>query len=548
MSVPPWADELIALYESGACSQFVLSGNVSDRVLLPPGAGRRIGSLDAYLRSVLLPGFDVVASYDVGHGIRVEQGEAIVEEWPAAARFRRADTPRRSIEAISHFLLYAANLARLRRRSLQVAVVVLDSQLVAPELAGGLHYDLNATALLMRDWSRDEALRELSLATFLVCENRADLHPLLLQNPRAAHLEVPLPGAELLREALVELAGACPAALPDDGPDPGYCAERLVGATLASVEALVRTRDHAGTPLRAADLAELKKSLVERECNGLVEFVEPDRSLDDYCGQPRVVDWLRKDLALWERGELDAIPMGYLLCGPVGTGKTFLAECLAGEADVPVVVLRNFRDRWVGSTESNLERIFRLLHALGRCIVFVDEADQALGARDAGGGDAGLSGRVYSMFADEMSDTRNRGRIVWILATSRPDLVEVDLKRPGRIDVRLPLFPTAGAREGFSLLRALLRRRHLELDAQDYALLARQVPAGLTPGAAESLAVKAYRFARADGLSARDAVQRCLTTYRPAVPPEVMAFQIELAAAEASDISLVPEAYRALVE
>jgi hypothetical protein len=114
--------------------------------------------------------------------------------------------------------------------------------------------------------------------------------------------------------------------------------------------------------------------------------------------------------------------------------------------------------------------------------------------------------------------------------------------------VRLPLFPTAGAREGFSLLRALLRRRQLDLDEQDYALLERQVPEGLTPGAAESLAVKAYRFARADGLCVRDAVQRCLTTYRPAVPPEVMAFQIELAAAEASDISLVPEAYRALVE
>ena len=48
---------------------------------------------------------------------------------------------------------------------------------------------------------------------------------------------------------------------------------------------------------------------------------------------------------------------------------------------MPVVTLRNFRDRWVGSTEANLEKIFALLHALGRCIVFVDEADQATGRR-----------------------------------------------------------------------------------------------------------------------------------------------------------------------
>ena len=47
------------------------------------------------------------------------------------------------------------------------------------------------------------------------------------------------------------------------------------------------------------------------------------------------------------------------------------------------------------------------------------------------------------MFAKEMSEPSNRGRIVWVLATSRPDLIEVDLKRPGRVDVKLPLFPTA---------------------------------------------------------------------------------------------------------
>ena len=138
---------------------------------------------------------------------------------------------------------------------------------------------------------------------------------------------------------------------------------------------------------------------------------------------------------------------GYLICGPVGTGKTFLVECLAGEAGIPVVKIKNFRDKWVGSTEGNLEKIFRLLHGLNRCYVFIDEADQALGRRDAGSNDSGLSGRVYSMFAKEMSEPSNRGRIVWVLATSRPDLIEVDLKRPGRVDVKLPLFPTATPRK-----------------------------------------------------------------------------------------------------
>ncbi len=84
------------------------------------------------------------------------------------------------------------------------------------------------------------------------------------------------------------------------------------------------------------------------------------------------------------------MPKGYLICGPVGTGKTYLVECLAGEAGIPVVKLKNFRDRWVGSSEGNLEKIIGLVRALGRCMVFIDEADQALGRRTSDSGDSGL--------------------------------------------------------------------------------------------------------------------------------------------------------------
>src|SRR5262249_52216913 len=50
-------------------------------------------------------------------------------------------------------------------------------------------------------------------------------------------------------------------------------------------------------------------------------------------------------------------------------------------------------------------------------------------------GDAGTSSRVFSMIAAQMGDTRYRGRIVWMLLTSRPDLLPIDLKRQGRAEV-----------------------------------------------------------------------------------------------------------------
>ena len=56
------------------------------------------------------------------------------------------------------------------------------------------------------------------------------------------------------------------------------------------------------------------------------------------------------------------------------------------------------------------------------------------------------------MIAQEMTDTGNRGRVVWILASSRPDLIEVDLKRPGRVDVKVPLLPTSTPAESAQLV------------------------------------------------------------------------------------------------
>ena len=247
---------------------------------------------------------------------------------------------------------------------------------------------------------------------------------------------------------------------------------------------------------------------------------------------------------MWKANDLQALPKGYLLCGPVGTGKTFMVECLAGEAGVPIVKLKNFRDKWVGSTEGNLEKIFRLLQALGRCYVFIDEADQAIGRRESASGDSGISGRIYSMLAEEMGSSANRGKLMWILASSRPDLIEVDLKRPGRIDVKIPLFPTTEPRESFDLLRVLCSRRQLVLTDDDYRSVEGIMPTLLTAGSAETLAVKVYRTSRTEGRSPGEALRMCLADYQNPVPLDTLKFQIALAVAEASDLEFVPPTFR----
>ncbi len=416
--------------------------------------------------------------------------------------------------------------------------------MVAPNLPGALNYDLNALALLLRDWATDDLLIQHSLVTCLIADNLNDLHPLIVQNPRVGAIQIPQPAVAELQATLALIESSYPKALPEFRGKSALLADQLVGASINSIEELLKLKEHASEAIKPADLVVLKKTLVEKDCAELIEFIESKRTLDDLHSQDKLKAWLRQDIALWKQSQLQALPMGYLVCGPVGTGKTYLVECLAGEAGIPVVKIKNFRDKWVGTTEGNLEKIFRLLHALGRCFVFIDEADQALGRRDSGANDSGLSGRVYSMIAKEMSDGGNRGKIIWVLASSRPDLIEIDLKRPGRVDVKIPIFPTSTPQEGFNLLRSLCQRRGAPIAETDFAALERLIPNWLTPGAAETLAVKTFRSVLTDKLSAVDALARNLTDYQPPVAREVMEAQIQLAVNEASDWDFVPPAFR----
>ncbi|MGC3990921.1 MAG: ATP-binding protein [Chthoniobacteraceae bacterium] len=542
--LPDWSKELAACYESNAATQFILHGNVNDRFLLPLESPQ-LGSLSEFLFRVLMPRFDVVLSYDIGNGIRVEKGGELFSQWPAfkeTPELPRA--PRPAVEFLTRYFRYAANLTRLGKSKLQIGCVVRAAHLLAPAVPGAANYDLNSLGLLIRDWADDPLLTGFPLATCLLTENLNDLHPLLTGNARSTKIKIPLPDAPAIQQTVEFLAPTHPKSLAAFSTTLQPLAEQLNGATINSIDSLLKLKEYRAEALQPADLVKLKKQLVEADCQDLIEFVQSKKTLDDLQGQEGLKAWLRQDLQLWEKGDLQALPMGYLICGPVGTGKTYLVECLSGEAGVPVVKLKNFRDKWVGTTEGNLERIFRLLAALSRCYVFIDEADQTLGRRDSGSNDSGLSGRIYSMIAQEMSRAENRGRILWVLASSRPDLIEVDLKRPGRVDVKIPIFPTATPAEAFALLRALCLRKKIELTEADFAAAEKLMPRLLTPGAAEALAVKIYRLVRTVGKSPLTALTESLTGYQNPIPEEVMNFQIQLAVNEATDMSFVPAGFR----
>jgi SpoVK/Ycf46/Vps4 family AAA+-type ATPase len=134
---------------------------------------------------------------------------------------------------------------------------------------------------------------------------------------------------------------------------------------------------------------------------------------------------------------------GAAVAGPIGGGKTFIFEAVASEVGMPVMVLKNIRSQWFGQTDVIFERLRRVLEALDRVLIVVDEADTQFGGV---GGDTHeterrLTGKIQAM----MSDPKLKGKVYWLLMTARIHLLSPDIRRPGRVgDLIIPVLDPEG--------------------------------------------------------------------------------------------------------
>jgi SpoVK/Ycf46/Vps4 family AAA+-type ATPase len=114
-----------------------------------------------------------------------------------------------------------------------------------------------------------------------------------------------------------------------------------------------------------------------------------------------------------------------------------------------VLVLKNIRSQWFGQTDVIFERLRRVLLALSKVIIFVDEADTQFGGvgADTHETERRLTGKLQAM----MSDSELRGRVAWLLVTARIHQLSPDIRRPGRVgDLIIPILDPEGTdREEF---------------------------------------------------------------------------------------------------
>lgn len=298
---------------------------------------------------------------------------------------------------------------------------------------------------ICHDWFCDPGFTSGGDCVLLLAESRSLIHQHVARLPQLLEVEAPAPD-EAGRLAFIRnfIERQPSGAWPGVWSTPEDLSRLTAGLTLHALMQLLKGALHEHRPLSQAQVVAKVEEFIQSQLGeDIVEFKKPTHRLADCVGFSQLKKYLRAEFMprLAATGP-EALP-GAAVCGPIGGGKTYLFEAVASELDMVVLVLKNIRSQWFGQTDVIFERLKRVLMALSKVLIFVDEADTQFGGvgADTHETERRLTGKLQAM----MSDPALRGRVAWLLITARIHLLSPDLRRPGRVgDLIIPILDPEG--------------------------------------------------------------------------------------------------------
>jgi peroxin-1 len=151
---------------------------------------------------------------------------------------------------------------------------------------------------------------------------------------------------------------------------------------------------------------------------------------------------------------------GLLLYGYPGCGKTLLASAVAGECGLNFISVKGpeILNKYIGASEKSVRDLFERAEAARPCVLFFDEFDSIAPKR--GHDSTGVTDRVVNQLLTQMDGAEGLSGVYVLAATSRPDLIDPALLRPGRLDKSL-LCDMPNLEERIDILKAVTRKLHL---------------------------------------------------------------------------------------
>ncbi|MEO0468446.1 MAG: AAA family ATPase [Bacteroidota bacterium] len=398
---------------------------------------------------------------------RVDEDEDVIERFikmtmPDFGKDKDGDKPSRKLNEER-----IAKLTEQLENPRSVALMVDHAETLIPMAESG-RPDEKMLLIFLQKWAREETFLNADMMVVVLTETLTQIDDQYVRNPYTFDINIPYPDEKTRLEFIEYFFENNKGAEEYFEMDANVLAKNTAGLGLVNLSTIMAEAANNKLPFTNEELTKKKKEMIESEAGGLLEFVETKFSLKDVAGHAQAKKHLKDASRALTSGRPDVMPMGYLVSGPVGTGKTFMIRCFANDIGVPMVLLKNFRGMYVGQSEANLQKVLKILKAMAPVAVMIDEADAYLGDRGSGGG-SGVNNRIFSMIATFMSDTENRGRIVWFLVTARPDLMPVDFKRQGRAEEHIGLFYPESIEEQKELLEVMLRKTGIDyLDMAEF--------------------------------------------------------------------------------
>jgi ribosome biogenesis ATPase len=162
-------------------------------------------------------------------------------------------------------------------------------------------------------------------------------------------------------------------------------------------------------------------------------------------------------------------PIGILLWGPPGCGKTLLAKAVANESHANFISVKGpeLLNKYVGESERAVRQVFQRARASKPCVIFFDELDALVPRRDDSLSES--SARVVNTLLTELDGLEDRQGVYVVAATNRPDVIDPAMLRPGRLDKPLLVdLPTEDER--FEILKTISRKSPFSPDVSLEAL------------------------------------------------------------------------------
>jgi len=296
---------------------------------------------------------------------------------------------------------------------------------------------------IVQDWVSDPQFMQGGDSVVLIAESRSLIHARISRLPQVLPVEIPSPSTED-RLRFIENFVQKNQPIPKLWGTTEQLASFAAGLSLHAVRQLLKASGYRGSPLAQVDVVGKVEEFIQAQVGeDVIEFKKPSHTLENVVGCTGLKRFIRDELLPRFRSGGDAALTGAAIAGPIGGGKTYLFEAVASEMDAPVLVLKSIRSQWYGQTDVIFERLRRVLEAIDKVVIFVDEADTQFGSvgEESHSTERRLTGKIQAM----MSDTRLRGRVIWLLMTARIHLLSPDIRRPGRVgDLIIPVLDPVG--------------------------------------------------------------------------------------------------------